>query len=219
MGRKDLSEQRRAQIIEAFYHCVTRYGLKDSSLRLVAKEAGVQLSILHHYFENRDEMIEELAWSIVEKAIENIEQQIMKYKDPETRYNKSFEFLFGPDMINAELELLFHNLRAESALNETVREVFIHLYDRWREGVIEYLVDAYAKTILTPTEKKEITWAIIAIQDGACLQWDAYHDNVFLKKMAHLTRELFELYVKDREAKAVSKSSRRVNAAKAGSKA
>ena len=59
MGRKSRADENRLKIIQAFYRCVVNEGFAKSSIRKVAKEAGVLPSTLHHYFKDRDEMISE----------------------------------------------------------------------------------------------------------------------------------------------------------------
>ena len=57
MGRKSMADENRQKIVQAFYRCVVNEGFAKTSLRKVAKEAGVLPSALHHYFKDRDEMI------------------------------------------------------------------------------------------------------------------------------------------------------------------
>ena len=58
-GRKSIAKQRRAEICDAFLRCARREGLYRASNRKIAREAGISLSMLHHYFKSREEMIEE----------------------------------------------------------------------------------------------------------------------------------------------------------------
>ena len=57
MGRKSMADENRLKIVQAFYKCVVNEGFAKSSIRKVAKEAGVLPSTLHHYFKDRNEMI------------------------------------------------------------------------------------------------------------------------------------------------------------------
>lgn len=56
MPRKDLTDERTAQILDAFERCVIKHGLSGTSLEEIAEEAGVKRSILRHYVGNRHEM-------------------------------------------------------------------------------------------------------------------------------------------------------------------
>ena len=59
MGRKNLTEERTAEILAAFARCMIKYGL-DTSLDQVAEEAGMTRSIIRHYIGNREEVINAL---------------------------------------------------------------------------------------------------------------------------------------------------------------
>jgi AcrR family transcriptional regulator len=208
MGRKSLAKERRAQIIEAFYRCVIRDGLQNASTRQIAQEAGVQPSILHHYFKDRAEMIEELVKSIVDQNTERYLAEINRYKDPAKRINKALAFLFGPDMINDEQSALFYDLWAEAKRNERVRESFSMLYRRFRDAIVNLLIETNTAAGLSPAEIKELANMVIALQDGVSLQWDMDPSNVSLKKASCLTKDLIELYVKDKNKKPESRITR-----------
>ena len=195
MGRKSLAQQRRAQIIEAFYRCIVRDGLQKASTREVAKEAGVQTSILHHYFKDRDEMIEELVKNIVDEIATRYVTEIRRYKSPRTRFNKAIEFLFGPAMINEEHAGFFYDCWAEAKRNDKVRESFAKLYRRFHRTMVDLLVETGWASGLSRTAVSELASMVIAIQDGISLQWEMDPQNVSLKKMSRLTKRLIELYI------------------------
>ncbi|MEM1449355.1 MAG: TetR/AcrR family transcriptional regulator [Planctomycetota bacterium] len=60
MPRKDLTEERTAQILDAFERCIVRQGLGATSLEDIAQEADVKRSILRHYVGNRDDLVRAL---------------------------------------------------------------------------------------------------------------------------------------------------------------
>ncbi len=58
MGRKSLANERTTQILDAFERCIVKYGLEGATLQRIAKEAGVKLSMIHHYIGNRNKIVE-----------------------------------------------------------------------------------------------------------------------------------------------------------------
>jgi len=201
MGRKSLAKQRRAQIIEAFYRCIVRSGLQKASTREIAKEASLQPSILHHYFKDRDEMIEELVKNIVEDISARYIAEIHRYTNPRTRFNKAMDFLYGPALINEEHGSFFYDCWAEAKRNEKVRESFARLYRRFREAIVDLLVETGQASGLSSAEIKEIASVVVAVQDGLSLQWDMDPKSVSLKRMAGLTKRLVKLYVEKGKGK------------------
>lgn len=195
MGRKSLAKERRAQIIDAFYDCIRKYGLHGASTRRIAEEAGVQPSILHHYFKDRDEMIEELVRTSVDRLTARYQAEIGKFKDPKARFNKGVDFLFGPDMITDVDFAFFYDCWAEARRNEKVSKSFAKLYRRFRVSIIGMLVETNKSAGLSPAKTKELATMIVAIQDGVSIQWDFDPKNVSLKKMSRMTKQLIELYI------------------------
>jgi AcrR family transcriptional regulator len=201
MGRKSLAKERRAQIIDAFYRCIKKHGLHDASTRRIAEEAGVQPSILHHYFKDRDEMIEELVANIVENISARYLDEFNRHENPATRFNKAVDFLFGPEMINDADFGFFYDCWAEAQRNEKVRKSFTKLYNSFRAGIIEILVRTNKSAGLSPAQTRELATMVVAIQDGVSIQWDMDRKNVHLKKMARMTKQLIELFIEDIQSK------------------
>ena len=134
MPRRDLTEERTAQILDAFARCVVKYGLDGTSLEQVAEEAGVKRSILRHYVGNRDALIN----AMVERVVNKYSQQLgmMVAYLPKT----------GNERIETLLSLLFQPEPAESAQEAFVFETLIaaagrypQLRARLREPIEEFV--------------------------------------------------------------------------------
>lgn len=197
MGRKSLAKERRAQITSALYRCIARDGLQRASTREIAREAGVQPSILHHYFKDRAEMIEEVVRNIVDDLIKLCDAEISRYENPATRFDKAIDFLFGPDMVNADHTRFFYDCWAEAKTNDKVRASFVTLYARFRDAIIDLLVETNTSEDLTRTQLKDLANIIVAIQDGVSLQWEMDREHVSLPRMSLLTKRMIALYVED----------------------
>ena len=57
MARKKLDDERIPQILDAFEHCIMKYGLAATSLEQVAQEAKISRTTIHHYIGGRQELI------------------------------------------------------------------------------------------------------------------------------------------------------------------
>lgn len=55
-GRRGGGMGSRAQILDAARHLFAEHGFEGTSLRRIAKEAGVDPAMVHHFFENKDEL-------------------------------------------------------------------------------------------------------------------------------------------------------------------
>lgn len=194
MGRKSLAKERREQIVRALNRCVNKHGLQNTTIKKIAREAGVQPGILHHYFKDRDEIIEEMVKTIVDEVTAKYLEEIKRYRDPEKQFQKAISFLFGPEMINDEYAVFFSDCWAEARRSPRARKSFRMLYDRFHRVIVDLLIQSGKACGLSSKEVDDLAAMITAIQDGVSLQWDVNHEGIRLRNMARLTRELIELY-------------------------
>jgi AcrR family transcriptional regulator len=199
VGRKSLATQRREQIIRALNRCISKYGLQNTSIKKIAEEAGVQPGILHHYFKDRDEIVEELVRKIVDEMTASYLAEIGDHSDPETRFKKAVEFMFGPQMVNTEYASFFYDCWAEARRNERIRESFRMLYARFRKAIVDLLVESGKSGRLSRAEIEDLATMVIAIQDGVSLQWETALERVSLPRMTRLTKRFIDLFVEDKE--------------------
>ena len=108
-GRKSVAAERRTQILDAFHRCAVRTGLEKASMRVVAEEAGLPVSNLHHFFKNRDEMVSELNRRIISEITENLRSELRNESDPEKRFARIFDFLFSPKAQKLEDGSLYYD--------------------------------------------------------------------------------------------------------------
>jgi AcrR family transcriptional regulator len=197
VGRKSLAKERRAQIVRALNRCVSKYGLQNTTIKKIAHEAGVQPGILHHYFKDRDEIVEEMVRTIVDEVSARYLEEIQRFHDPEKRFQKAIFFLFGTGMINDEYADFFSDCWAEAKRHPRIRESFKMLYARFRRGIIDLLAQSGKVSALSSKEIEDVAAMIIAIQDGVSLQWAVDPENVHLRRMATITEKMIELYLDD----------------------
>lgn len=197
MGRKSLAEQRRTEIINAFYHCVVKDGFAGTSIRKIAREAGVQPSTLHHYFKDRDEIIEQMVAHFTETIVTHFIARMDRHTDPATRFDRALEFLFGADMINDEYTGFFLECCVEARRNPRVRQMLARTFRRFRQTIIDYISDMEPFHRLPPDRKNVYASLLIAVHEGLELQWYIEPAAVSLKKSFELTRALVKMMGKE----------------------
>ena len=60
MGRKSLRDERRQQIMDAFTLVLADHGYAGSTMLAIAEKAGLSPGLLHHYYSDKSEMLNEL---------------------------------------------------------------------------------------------------------------------------------------------------------------
>lgn len=68
MGRPKLTEQRGAEILDAFERCVAQFGVEGATLERVAQQAGLARALIRHHVGNRDALLDALVDRVVEKG-------------------------------------------------------------------------------------------------------------------------------------------------------
>lgn len=206
MGRKSVAEQRRSEIITAFYRCVVQDGFAKTSVRKIAAEAGLLPSAIHHYFKGRDEMVEELVIHFTNRIFRALEKKLAVLNDPANRLSAGIEFIFSPDMINEEYSGFFLECCAESRHNPRVRQTLAGLFRRFRRAIVAHLNESPEFAGLPPEKQQFLAAMIVALHEGVELQWFADPASIDLAAAFVATRAWIgllttELAGKDREGK------------------
>lgn len=119
MGRKNLSEERTSEILEAFARCLLKYGL-DASLEQVAEEAGMTRSIIRHYIGNREQVVNTLIEQITTDYVQTL-------RDAGTQ--------IPPDqMIEATLDYLFSGEPGFDDYDKLIFDVMMTARDRYPQA-------------------------------------------------------------------------------------
>lgn len=198
MGRKSLASERRAQILDALYRCISKHGLHNSTIKRIAQEAAVQPSILYHYFVDRDEMVESLLEKVLDDLSASYISETQGAEGSEARFEKAIDFLYGPKMLDEDLANFLHNCMAEVQRNSKVRKSLRNFYQAGRDVLSSLLVETGKASGLSVEEAQDLTCMIFATQDGIVSQGDIYCTRELAKKMPQLTKDLLRLYIKDK---------------------
>ncbi len=58
MPKTGMTQIRREQLIEATLDCVDLHGVNGATISKISKQAGVSTGIVHHYFHNKNDLLE-----------------------------------------------------------------------------------------------------------------------------------------------------------------
>lgn len=182
--RKSIAEKRRTEILEAFYRCVRKYGLHRASNRKLAEEADIQLSSLHHYFKNRDEMIEELVKRVIEEDVVRGRAYVKQKK----RLDSIIKYIFDPTVLVGRHKGVFYDFWSEAFRNEKIRETLAREIRFRREEAMKYLREAGIARGMSLAETKQVANIVLALHEGAEYLWTMDPENVSLKRITELTK-------------------------------
>lgn len=117
MGRKDLSDVRTQEILDAFEVCIVRYGVDGTSLEQIAEEAGLKRSMLRHYVGNRDDLIHALAERVAAKHMRELDEMAA--------------YLPGKGAVERVIECLFPETPWESPSEQAVVAALFRIAERY----------------------------------------------------------------------------------------
>ena len=126
-GRAAISRRRRAEIVRAAATVLGRQGSADTSMKEIAREAGVAPGLLHYYFESKDELLLAVAGELDRQMSEAWAAAVEGIEDPLERLVAALDTAAGlcarhPELWRALLDVSMLSL-SRPALQARCREL------------------------------------------------------------------------------------------------
>lgn len=133
MGRPSVQKQRKAEVLDAFLTCASKYGVEGATLERIAAEAGLKRPLIRHHLGNRDDMVKALS----EHVITEIGTLIQKTREALEGYPTAKDFidaLYSPQSetdprLNIVFQSLTHSVDSYPGLREELIAVMQSFYD------------------------------------------------------------------------------------------
>lgn len=169
MPAKKSAEDKRTQILDALHLCLQEKPFDQTSIKDIARTAGVNHGLLHYYFRSKEDIL-----------LHYIDQVIARYKtmfidwlsgkDSEKTAPKAliadfFNFMNDRITLNHGLSRVFVEIWEIAAYNPVVRDRLRTAYREWI-GVLEQML---ARTTADPETAGRIATAVVAFLEGISL--------------------------------------------------
>lgn len=166
MGRRPIKDQRRGEILDALYRCLMRKSFKETSIKDIAREAGINSALLHYYFASKEDIL-----------INLVDQILGHYRDLYLEYVRGLEerdlpfrellrqvFQFSNEQIttNKDLQRVFFEIWEVSLHNRNVNARVRKVYREWIRGLGELM----QRGARNPEEAAQLALAAVAFQEG-----------------------------------------------------
>ena len=165
MGRKNLTEQRHEDILDAFEKCLIKYGLEESTLERVAQEAGKSRNIIRHYIGNREDLIAAFVERVLSR-IKQISEEILVNTPKQKLIPNVLDFLFEerkadapPDLGERMLGGMWH-IREQSP---KVQQALLNFYQEFEKILTDGLKQLYPEVPLKKCQ--EVAYSIICLAE------------------------------------------------------
>lgn len=134
MGRKKITDQRRKQIVEALYLCLSETGYERVNVKQIAARAGLTHGAIHYYFANKEEIVDELIASLVEKYQDDFQELLRTHTDRNELIPIVIDYFMESFVFDRRLSRVFVNLVEMSFEREKVRSQMKKMYNAYRKN-------------------------------------------------------------------------------------
>ncbi len=169
MGRKDKSEERRREILEACYQVVARKGLEGATLKSIGKEMGVAPSLLMHYFESKEALIQSLVDFMIQKMDYTFLQGMEHIPTAQARLELFLEKNLSFELPDAVDNKVFYGAFYLSIGDEHVRRSFRRVYDHDRAVLTRLIADYASEAGLSDLRPDLLAIQILSLFEGLYL--------------------------------------------------
>ena len=160
---QERASKRRNQVLEAAARCFRLYGFHGSSMAQLAKEAGMSVGHIYHYFENKEAIIDAIVQKDLDEWLASIQHLLNSsniFEDMLAQLDDPIRDWLDPDYAALQIEIL-----AEAARNAKVVAIVRASHDKIRDTVGELLRKGSPRP-LTQTEIDSKFDLIGALCDG-----------------------------------------------------
>ena len=186
MGRKNISDQRRGEIIISFYEVSRSLGLENASIAKLAQHMGISKGLVLHYFKNREELLLGLNEYILEQHLRVMVSEDIGKMDCKEHVIHFIENLFTRAWNTYFDDGVFYSCYALVYRVPEFKESFKAYLIQLHEVLYKKLEEAVAFDVIVATDLKELTEVIFALIDGAYYYLGMYneHDLIYKKQIA-----------------------------------
>lgn len=167
MGRKNISEQRRKEIIIGFYEVSRHLGLENASIAKLAQHMEISKGLVLHYFESREELLIGLNEYILEQHLNVMISEDLGAMNSKQQLVQFIENLFTRAWNNYFDDGVFYSCYALIYRIPEFKDSFKSYLLKLHEVLYQRLVEAQSNGVIVNSNLKEITEVIFAQVDGA----------------------------------------------------
>ncbi len=180
--RRDVSAERRTQILEAALKVFARKGFSGARTDDIAQEAGVSKGLLYWYFESKDAIIRALLGWLFEPDLKTLERLVAQHERParERLLEMAREALESLPAIEPLMPVAYE-FYALAARPGPVREALQDYYRKYRDLLTELVAQGVRHGEWQVDDPQAMALAWLAQFEGLLWLWTLLPDEVNLK--------------------------------------
>ena len=166
---------RRESLIAAAVRVIRANGMLESSTRTVAKEAGVSVGLMHHYFASYDDLMAAAFERVALEDLHRARAVVTACANARERLDALVtEFQPARDAWQFQWWM---DAWSSSARHPAVREIAARINQRWQHLIEDILREGVAQGEFTCADPRASAWRLLALLDGLTIQVVAQTDG------------------------------------------
>ena len=191
MSKFNISSIRRKQLIEATMDCVSDHGINGTTISKISKQAGVSNGVIHHYFHNKDELLE----ATMRLMLEHLKHDILKRKvSTTTDYECLLAIIegnFSAKQIEHQSTKIWLSFFSEALQNPDLARLQNVNKKRLKSNLKYHL-----KQLMTADSAELVAASLAALIDGLWLRGAFDENGIDMKRAVMLCRSYLDLELK-----------------------
>jgi AcrR family transcriptional regulator len=155
----------RQSILESTFRCLAENGSSSLTVRKIAQEAGITLSLVHYYFPNKEELLVAAASYTLEKQLASIREELHSIGTVTDRIKKIMSIVRDQFTDTPWRKVYFDLLSMASWSPRMAQEV-----KKLQDDLIERIANLCTESFTDRMEKRAFVRALLAILNGLALQ-------------------------------------------------
>jgi len=168
------TNDKRQLFIEATISSLAEHGYKATTVRQIAKIAGVAPGLLTHYFSGKEMLIAESYEYLAKKFLDIFEARIKGMENQPKKALRTFIIAtFEKDNLDPKLLKVWLSFWSLTLNQPSLRHIHKQTYRRYVDAIEAMLRDAYSQEAMLVNNAQTHAWAIgiNALLDGLWLEW------------------------------------------------
>ncbi|MDN4593174.1 TetR/AcrR family transcriptional regulator [Polycladomyces subterraneus] len=155
----------RQHILESTFRCLAENGSSSLSVRKIAQEADITLSLVHYYFPNKEELLVAAASYTLEKQLASIREELHSIATVTDRIKKIMSIVREQFTDTPWRKVYFDLLSMASWSPRMAQEV-----KKMQDDLIERIVNLCTNSFTDRMVKRAFVRTLLAILNGLALQ-------------------------------------------------
>lgn len=139
MGLTPIKNIRRQELLDAAFNSIRRRGIQATTIASIAEEAGVSKGTIHHYFKDREELIELAVRRIFSMRHDAVLQKLKTAKSPSERLWAVISVNLDPQYLELGFCRAWISIAAEATENVRFARVLRVHHARERSNLVHAL--------------------------------------------------------------------------------